>query len=293
MRIFLSGATGQIGSAVLDALVRGGHDVTALVRTREKAAAVSGRGAQALVGDLKDGSSRPGFGYDVYVHAAFNRAAIVETDAAAIEVIGGAARKVGAAFIYTSGLWVLGPSASPAAEDAPLDPPAIAAWRPAHEQRVLALAGDGVRAVVVRPGVVYGGARGLVADMIRDAQNGLMRVVGDGTNRWALVYDRDLADAYVRLVETPDAAGIYHANDEADERVNDLVDAIAGQKAMRPDVRHVPLAEARTKLGAMADALALDQVVRSPRLRALGWSPAIRSVARNTARLFEEWRRVA
>jgi hypothetical protein len=53
----------------------------------------------------------------------------------------------------------------------------------------------------------------------------------------------------------------------------------------------VPLAEARRKMGPLADALALDQIVRSPRARALGWRPALRSVAGNTARLFEEWRR--
>jgi hypothetical protein len=59
---------------------------------------------------------------------------------------------------------------------------------------------------------------------------------------------------------------------------------------MRPDVRHVPLAEARAKMGPYADALALDQRVRSPRARALGWSPSLHSVAGNVARLQEEFR---
>ena len=60
---------------------------------------------------------------------------------------------------------------------------------------------------------------------------------------------------------------------------------------MRPDVRHVPIDEARKKLGAYADALALDQIVRSPRARALGWAPTLHSVAGNVPRLLEEWRR--
>jgi hypothetical protein len=59
---------------------------------------------------------------------------------------------------------------------------------------------------------------------------------------------------------------------------------------MRPDVRHVPLKEARAKMGAYADALALDQRVRSPRARALGWSPSLHSVAGSVARLLEEFR---
>jgi nucleoside-diphosphate-sugar epimerase len=104
------------------------------------------------------------------------------------------------------------------------------------------------------------------------------------------VYDRDLADLYVRLAVDPQASGIFHANDEADELVDDIVDAIARQAKMRPDVRHVPLEEARAKMGPYADALALDQLVRSPRARALGWTPSLHSVAGNSARLLEEFR---
>ena len=76
-----------------------------------------------------------------------------------------------------------------------------------------------------------------------------------------------------------DAAGVYHANDEGDERVNDIVVGDRAVPAVRPDVRHVPIDEARAKMGAYADALSLDQVVRSPRARALGWTPSLRSVA--------------
>ncbi len=60
---------------------------------------------------------------------------------------------------------------------------------------------------------------------------------------------------------------------------------------VKPSVRRVPLAEARKKMGPLADALALDQIVRSPRARQLGWSPTLHSAAGNVARLFEEWRR--
>jgi nucleoside-diphosphate-sugar epimerase len=130
-----------------------------------------------------------------------------------------------------------------------------------------------------------------VGDLFKAASNGLIRVVGDGNNRWPLVYDRDLADLYARLSVQDDASGVFHANDEGDERVNDIVSAIAPYLPVRPDVRHVPIEEARTKSGTVAEALALDQVVRSPRARAIGWTPSLRSVAGNAARLLEEWRR--
>jgi nucleoside-diphosphate-sugar epimerase len=149
---------------------------------------------------------------------------------------------------------------------------------------------DDVRTIVIRPGLVYGGARGIIGDLLKDALNGLVRVIGEGRNHWACIYDRDLADLYVRVATTDGASGIFHANDEADERVEDIVEAIAHQAKMRPDVRHVPIEEARKKMGPIADALALDQIVRSPRARALGWAPTLHSVAGSAARLLEEFR---
>jgi nucleoside-diphosphate-sugar epimerase len=303
MRIFLSGATGYIGSAVLDALVRAGHDVTALVRDNEKARRVAKRGAHPVIGNLADPESyrSSAEAQDGYVLTAYDRAPGrgPEIDKAVLEMIVDAAKRPRTAastappkrfIVYTSGVWVLGQSPDPAAEDAPVNPIALTAWRPAHEQLVLAAATDQLRTVVIRPGVVYGGGTGIVADLFKSASNGLVRVVGDGNNHWPLVYDRDLADLYARVVANPDASGIYHANDEGDERVNDIVAAIRPYVQVRPDVRYVPLEEARSKMGAVADAMALDQVVRSPRARALGWTPTLHSVAGNAARLLEEWR---
>ena len=115
-------------------------------------------------------------------------------------------------------------------------------------------------------------------------------MIGTGQQHWACVYDRDLADLYVRLAGSDEASGVFHANDEADERVEDIVTAIADHMAMRPDIRLVPLEETRNTIGLYADALALDQRLRSPRARELGWTPTLRSVAGSVARLFEEYR---
>jgi nucleoside-diphosphate-sugar epimerase len=294
MRIFLTGGSGYIGSAVLDAFVRAGHQVDALVRNSETAKVVQARGGHPVLGNLGDPATYAdaAAAADGVVHTAFEYSPRgVQVDAAAVGAFVTPGKQPGRFVIYTSGIWVLGSCPTPADETAALNPIDLAAWRPAHEQRVLNAATAGIRAIVIRPGVVYGSSRGIVGDIFKDAANSLVRVIGTGENHWPLVYDRDLADLYVRVATNQGASGVFHANDEGDERVNDLVAAIASHAKTSPSVRHVPLAEARQKMGPYADALALDQILRSPRARELGWKPSLHSVAGNAARLFDEWRR--
>ena len=297
MRVFLTGGTGYIGSAVQDALLRAGHRVTVLVRDPEKAERVTARGAHAVVGELGMPKSFAAAleDTDAIIHTAFEKSPRgVEKDSQALETLLAAVKRADGrptTFIYTSGVWVLGSTTRPVDEEAPVAPVEHVAWRPEHERKVLEAGQNGVRTVVVRPGVVYGGSRGIVSDLLKDALNGMMRVIGPGKNRWPTVYDRDLADLYVRLLQTPDARGVFHANDETDERVNDIVEAIAEHLTQRPDIRHMPLPEARRKLGTYADALAMDQRVRSPRAKELGWAPSLSSITANVPRLFEEYRR--
>jgi nucleoside-diphosphate-sugar epimerase len=295
MRVFLTGGTGYVGSAVLEALFRAGHHVVAMARDPEKVAHLNSRGATGILAEVATPKKYVPVVQtcDTVIHTAFESSPRgVEKDRLAIETLLGAmkAAETPKTFIYTSGVWVLGKNSWPADEDSPVNPAAHVSWRPAHEQLVLEAGENGIRTVVVRPGIVYGGSRGIVSDLLKDALNGLVRVIGTGKNYWPCVYDRDLADLYVRLVQSPDASGIFHANDEADERVNDIVDAIAAHVSQKPDVRHVPLPEAKKKLGTYAEALAMDQRVRSPRARALGWTPTLRSISGNVARLLEEFR---
>lgn len=295
MRVFLTGATGYIGSAVLEALFRAGHQVVAIARDPEKVERLNARGATAILAEVATPKKYLAEVQtcDAVIHTAFESSPRgVEKDRMAIDTLIGALKTSDQpkTFIYTSGVWVLGKNSWPADEDAPINPAAHVSWRPAHEQLVLEAGENGMRSIVVRPGIVYGGSRGIVSDLLKDALNGLVRVIGSGKNFWPCVYDRDLADLYVRLVQAPDAAGIFHANDEADERVNEIVEAIAAHVPQKPDIRHVPLPEAKKKLGTYAEALAMDQRVRSPRARALGWSPTLRSVSGNVARLLEEFR---
>src|SRR5213075_132891 len=112
MRIFLTGATGYIGSAVLDALLRAGHQVTALVRTPQSADALASRGVTPVLGDLKTVKSyrAAAEGFDAYVHtAADSTSKREEIDRRAIDVLLAAAtaraKTAPAAFVYTSGVW--------------------------------------------------------------------------------------------------------------------------------------------------------------------------------------------
>ena len=299
MHIFLTGATGYIGSAVLDSMIKGGHQVTAIARDPEKAERLLARGATPIIAEL----GLPKYYVpalktaDAVVHTALESSPRgVQLDQQALETMLGAQVEASRAdgrhrsFLYTSGVWVLGRTGKAAEEDAPLDPPEFVTWRPGHEDVVLSAFSNTLRTAVIRPGIVYGGGRGIVSDLIKDALNGLVRVVGPGKNRWACVYKNDLGELYARILQSPMAAGIFHATDESDERVSDIVEAIAGQVPQRPDIRNMPMAEARKKLGGYADALALDQKVRSPKARALGWEPTQAGIATSVARLVEEYR---
>ena len=284
---------------MLDALLRATHQVTALVRTPQAADALALRGVAPILGDLQTVESyrAAAEGFDAYIHTAADSTAKREDiDRRAVDTLLGAAVEHAArinptVFIYTSGVWVLGSDAQPLTESAQPNPGQLMGWRPVHERLVLGAATNNLRTAVIRPGIVYGGSRGIVSDLLKNAVNGLIRVIGNGDNHWPLVYDRDLADLYVRVAARPEASGIFHANDEADETVNTIVEGIVRHFSVPPDVRHVPLDEARKKMGGYADALALDQRVRGERARALGWAPTVHSVSANVPRLLEEFRR--
>jgi len=298
MRIFLTGATGYVGSAVLHALVRGGHEVSTLHRNPRESAHASLPDTRTVVGDLSEPETYTAAAEacDAIVHTAFEASKRgPQVDRQAIDaLLAVAARRANrgqrATFVYTSSAWVLGNTGGQAAEDAPVRATPHVEWRPEHERLVLEAGQGQLRTVVIRPGIVYGGSRGVIADLLKTAANGLVRVIGDGRNHWACVHDRDLADLYLRVTTSPDASGVFHATDEADERVADIVESIARHAKSLPDIRNVPIDEARAKMGPYADALALNQIVRSPRARALGWAPTSHSVAGSVARLLEEFR---
>lgn len=280
MNIFLTGATGYIGSTVATALRKHNHEVTALVRPDADTKHLRDFGVGILAGDLQSLPSLReqlrGVGFDAFVHTAQSRPNPAEPDRGAIDTF----LALGGHIVYTSGVWVLG-NTKEADEMTPVQPLDIVAWRPPHEDIVLDAGG-----AVLRPGCVYGGRQSLCADWFAAAeQQRATNVIGDGTNRWAMVDVRELAELYVRIVEQK-TTGMLHGIDDSDATLDECIRAVNADVA----IEHVPLETARANMGPFADALAVDQRISSTRTRELtGWTPR-RTFTSSVAEQWEEWR---
>ena len=275
MPVFITGGTGYIGASVVRALRRRTHEVRALARSEASAARLRELGAQPVLGSLGDldvlraECARA----DAVLHCAFD----YSTDHAALErpALGAMldALPGGHAFVYTSGVWVYGSRGDALiAEDAPLNPLAIVAWRPAHEEIVLSYAG--VRAIVVRPGIVYGDGGGIPGQMVEHARAGTLRIAGDGANRWPTVRHDALGELYAAAVDQPTARGVYNATRGAAVPYGEIARAASRAAGRDNDVPSIALEEARTAMGPFADALACDlQIDSGKAARELGWEP--------------------
>ena len=298
MKVFVTGGTGYIGSAVSLQLKKAGHDVQALVRNKDKASALQAAGVKLVQGDLGNpaGYAAAAYGVQAIVHCASDPGPQhVELDRKSIqnarELLHG---RVGATFIYTSGIWVLGDTAGAAVdESAPANPAKISAWRPAHEQLALGFSKEGIRAVVVRPGIVYGGARGGIPAMMFGTalKQGAAQIVGEGANHWPMVHVDDLAELYVRLVERAPAGSIFHATDASTHTMQEIAEAASRAAGKGGKTSSLPMDKARSAMGAaFADALALDQKVSSEKARTeLDWRPRHEDFVAEAPQLFTQW----
>lgn len=271
MKVFLTGATGYIGTAVGRALIAFGHEVRGLVRSEAARDELLARGWTPVAGGLGDADvlRREAEGADAAIHAAnTGDEEAAEIDTAATRALLAALEGSGKPFVYTSGVWVLGATGDAVAdESADTDPAApLSGWRAALEGEVLGAAQHGVGAVVLRPGVVYGEGGGLLGMLAR----GELPVV-DGGQRWSLIHRQDLAELYVKALAAPPGS-ILHAVSEV-ATLDDLVAALAEAD---PDLspRRLSVEEAREEMGAFAEALALDQRVDASRTQELlDWRP--------------------
>src|SRR5438132_8386915 len=195
MRIFITGATGYVGGAVAANLLEHGHEIAALVRPQSDSKSLRDRGATIVDGDLGNLAdfAHTLATYDVLVHTAFSAGRdAVARDRMAVDVF----TAMNAFVVYTSGVWVCGQTGDRVADEkTPVNPLPLVAWRPPHEQRVLAT-GHGAG---IRPGCVYGGKQSLLAAWFAAAtEKRPLQIVGEGRNRWAMVNLHDGADCYRR-----------------------------------------------------------------------------------------------
>lgn len=281
MRVFVTGATGWVGSAVVRDLLDAGHRVLGLARSDDGAQRVAAAGADVHRGSLDDlDSLRQGAAQtDGVIHTAFNHdfskfAENAEQERVAIETIGTALEGSGRPFIVSSGVALLAPGRITTEADGARAP--LAAFPRNPEITLAAFAARGVRVTSVRlaPTVHGLGDHGFVPTLIGVArQKGLSAYVGDGNNRWPAVHRLDAARVYRLALEHGAEGGPFHAIAEEGVPFRHIAEVIG--RRLKVPVVSLPAEEAAAHFGWFAQFAGIDCPSSSARTRAtLGWQPA-------------------
>jgi nucleoside-diphosphate-sugar epimerase len=283
MRVFVTGASGHIASAIVPELVAAGHDVTGLARSEESAAAVAALGATPHRADLDDldGLTKAAADSDGVIHLAFkhddmrtgNFAAAVAAELAVVQALGDGLAGSGKPFVGSSGTLTLARLDRPGTEEDVADP----GGRGDAENAMVRLAERGVRSSVVRiPPITHsvldrhGFARTLIAIA---RQTGVAGYAGDGANRWPAGHTLDVGHLYRLALESAPAGTRWHAAGDEGIPMHQIAQSIGNHLGLPAE--SIPADRLEAHFGFLAGLIALDNPTSTVTTRrVLGWEPA-------------------
>jgi nucleoside-diphosphate-sugar epimerase len=279
MRVFVTGATGFIGSAVVRELLDARHQVVGLARSDQAAASLSTAGAEVLHGTLDDldslcsgAAASDGVIHTAFIHDFTDYRGAIETDRRAIKAMGEALAGSDRPMTVATGVLAARTPDRPGTEEDPSDP----AWpRTASDEAAMSFVERGVRVSLVRlPPTVHGeGDQAFVSMLIATARDkGVSAYPGDGTNRWPAVHRLDAARLFRLAMEKAPAGTRVHAVAEEGIPVRDIAETIGRQ--LKLPVTTVPPEEAGNHFGFIGGFFATDMPTSSTRTQQrLDWHP--------------------
>jgi nucleoside-diphosphate-sugar epimerase len=288
MRVFVTGASGHIGSLVVPELIEAGHEVTGLARSDKSAAALAAAGAKVHRGALDDldGLRAGAAAADGVIHLAYNHEPMqagnfvdaATLDLRAVQTMGAALDGSGKPLVITSGTLLLA-FAAPGRTGAEADVDTAEPPRPrvASESAAVALAERGVRSSVIRLSPTVHGpadAHGFVPRLIAIARDtGVSAYVGDGSNRWPAVHELDAARLYRLALESAPAGSRLHGVGDQGVPFRDIAEAIA--RRLDLPAASIPADQAGAHFGFLGGLITLDNPTSSALTQELlGWRPA-------------------
>lgn len=292
-RVFLTGATGYLGSAIGTRFVRAGHDVFGLTRDEKRARWLESLGIQPVIGALDAPERWVGRlqNCDAVVHAAFDDAETPVQDQNALEavrkaVVDGRVKRL----LYTSGMWVHGDTGGRVIDEgAPFNPLQHVKWRAAHEEVAIDYAENGLETVILRPAIVYGESRGIIGGWWRDArEKHVVTYPGDGSQYWGLVHRDDVAEGYLLALEHAQPGDRFALVDGSRLTVREIAEAVAAVTGST--ARPWPASEVIEAHGSFGEALLTSQQISAAKARReLGWVPRHTSFVKEAGDLYGEW----
>ncbi len=277
MRVFVTGATGFIGTAAIPELLEAGHSVLGYARSDAGEQALRGLGADVHRGDLEDlpalrrgAEQADGVLHAGFIHDFTKFAANCEIDRRAIEALGEVLAGTGKPLVVTAGIPGV-PGRASTEDDAPNN-----ATPRVSEQTAVALAARGVRASVIRLPQVHDRDRaGLISYLIAVARDkGVSAYVGAGANRWSAVHRLATAPLYRLALEKGVAGARYHAVEEEGVTLKAIAEAIA--RGLKIPAVSLSADEALAHFGAMGHFAGMDNPASSALTRErLGWAPGV------------------